>query len=91
MYVSFRLVGDSTYRSEQKKLTAHISELFGDRWQLDHEDPEGAHDREVVYRLPTLPDGSEESREAYFRNLKELFLHNQRYLPSFTQGSETMG
>lgn len=90
IYVSFRLVGDSTYPQEKLALDKLIEGLFHEAYSVDHEDPEGLQEREIVYRIQKPLVASEADVRQFFLNLQTIFASMKRYLPSFTQGSEAI-
>lgn len=90
VFLSFHLVGGGkSYRDDKQKLEASLTALFPNGgFKLDHEDPEGPQERELVYGLkkPRLED--EEELHLFFGQLEKLFTDNKHFIPSFTQGSE---
>lgn len=90
VFLSFHLVGSGkSYRDDRQELEASLTKLFSNSgFKLDHEDPEGPQERELVYGLkkPLLED--EEELLRFFTRLETLFTDNKHFIPSFTQGSE---
>lgn len=88
VHVSFHLVGDATYASQRQAIEALLTSHFGATFAVEHEDPEGPTEREVVYRIQKPIILETVALKEFFTHMKELFDATQRYLPSFTQSSE---
>ena len=88
LHLSFHLVGDSTFGVQKKLLENLLYKNFGPTYQLEHEDPSEASEREVIYRLQKPIIDNKTSYKEFFEKLAVLFEESKRYLPSFTQGLE---
>lgn len=89
VFLSVFLVGDSSYYKERKHIEDVLTDVFIGDYELDHEDPEGLQDREVVYCL-SLPWSDEVEKAHAFQTLQVSMEQLSLYSPSFAQGTESI-
>lgn len=85
IHIVFRLISDSSYLTEKKKIESIIRELFGDDFVLEHEDSLNLDDTDLVYRIFKPTFKAERTKFEFFKKLEKLFEETERFLPSFTQ------